>query len=428
MTALANRRVERALGPEGRIVLLISVLLGFEAILYSTVAPLLPHYAHEFGASRLALGLLVASYPAGQIPGSLLGGWIATRAGVRRTVVVALLMFTVSIVPFGFATDIAMLDALRFLQGAACGCIWAGGLAWVIAITPRERRSQVLGSVFGAAIFGTLLGPIVGTLAVGIGTEVVFSAVGVVSLGLAAWALRNPEPPRPEREPHAPISALMRRPQVLLCLWLFLLEALMVGATGTLLPLRLSQLGASGVAIGLTFVIASLFATVSSPAIGRLVDRRGARLPTCVGLLVTALFLATLPFPTSALILAVLTVATLGGPSLAFVLPSISTVTDTAERIGVEMALATVVLNFAWAIGEVVGAPTGAAVSHLTSDTVALLLIAAVTLATLVVVLRTGLIRGTREPVSGDGSVPERAPAGDQDRSSSRERIPVAGS
>ena len=98
----ANRRA--APGPETRTLVLIGVLLAFEAVLYSTIAPLLPHYAHEFGASRLALGLLVAAYPAGQIPGSLLGGWIATRAGVRRTTVVALLMFTVSIVPFGFAT------------------------------------------------------------------------------------------------------------------------------------------------------------------------------------------------------------------------------------------------------------------------------------------------------------------------------------
>ena len=133
---------------------------------------------------------------------------------------------------------------------------------------------------------------------------------------------------------------------MLLCLWLFLLEALMVGATGTLLPLRLSQLGASGVAIGLTFVIASLFATVGSPLLGRLADRRGARALTVGSLLVTAVLVATLPFPSSALVLAVLTVITLGGPSMGFVLPSISTVTDMAERTGVEMALASVAAQF----------------------------------------------------------------------------------
>jgi MFS family permease len=405
MTALANRRAEQALGPGSRTIVLISVLLGFEALLYSTVAPLLPHYAHEFGASRPALGLLVAAYPAGQIPGSLLGGWIATRAGVRRTVVVALLMFTVSIVPFGFATDMATLDALRFLQGAACGCIWAGGMTWVVALTPRERRSEVLGSVFGVAIFGTLLGPVIGTLAVAVGTEVVFAGVGVVSLALVAWTLRHPEPPRPEREQHAPLGALLRQPQVILCTWLFLAEAAMVGATGTLVPLRLSQLGASGVAIGVTFIIASLFATVSSPVIGRVVDRRGPRLPTWLGLLVTAVLVAALPLPSSPFVLAVLTVAALGGPSLGFALPSISAITDSAERTGVAMALASVVINFSWAIGEMVGAPTAAGISHLTNDTVAFLLLAAVLLATLAVVLRTRLIPSTPpSPAHGSGA------------------------
>ena len=160
--------------------------------------------------------MLAATYPAGMIPGSLLGGWIATRAGVRRTTVVGLFMFTISIIPFGFATNIAALDALRFVQGAACGCIWSGGLAWVIALVPRGRRGEVLGSVMAAAVFGTLLGPIVGTLAVAVGTEIVFIGVGAASLALAAWTLRHPEPPPLEHERHAPLRALARSPQLIL--------------------------------------------------------------------------------------------------------------------------------------------------------------------------------------------------------------------
>lgn len=190
-----------------------------------------------------------------------------------------------------------------------------------------------------------------------------------------------------------------------------------------MVPLRLSQLGAAGVAIGVTLVIASLFAAVSSPAIGRMAGRRGARLPTCVGLLVTAVLVASLPFPSSGLVLAALTVATLGGPSLAFVLPSMSAVTETAERIGMEMVLASVVLNFAWAIGELVGAPTAAGLSNLTSDTVALLLVAAVMLATVVVVLRTGLIRG-----ASDSILPELCAAeASHDNAGSAKCMPVAG-
>jgi MFS family permease len=415
MSAVRSRlenRPRQDRGAEGQIVFLIGVLLGFEAVLYSAVAPVLPHYAHEFDVSKPAIGLLAAAYPAGMIPGSLLGGWIATRAGVRRTTIVGLLMFTVSITPFGFASDIVTLDVLRFIQGAACGVIWSGGLAWVIAIAPRERRGGVLGAVMAAAIFGTLFGPVVGTLAVAIGTEIVFSCVGAISLGLVAWTLQHPEPPRPEREASAPLRALLRSPQLILGMWLVLMEAATVGAISTLLPLRLSALGASGVAIGVTFVFASLLATVTSPLIGRLVDRRGPRLPACLGLLVSAVLLATLPLPTTALGLAVLTVITLGGPSTGFMLASMSVITESAERIGVALALATMMLNLAWATGETIGAPFAATLSALTSDAVPFLLISALMAATLIVVMRTGLVRSTPEP-AGEPSPfeSERVPA-----------------
>ena len=181
-------------------------------------------------------------------------------------------------------------------------------------------------------------------------------------------------------------------------------------------------------AIGVTFVLASLLATITSPQIGRLVDRRGPRLPIALGLLVTALLIAALPLPASALGLAVLTVIALGGPSTGLMIPSMSVITDTAERLGVAIALATMVLNLAWAVGEAVGAPTAATVAHLTSDTVALLLISAAMLATLVVVLSTRLIRSTPWPTSADASPAERATADDEDSPSSRERIPVASS
>src|SRR5205807_5790609 len=121
---------------------------------------------HVLHASKPAVGVLAGAYPAGILPGSLIGAWIARRGRVRRATLIGLLLFAVSISAFGFGTSILTLDALRFIQGAACGFIWGGGLTWVIAVAPRERRGQVLGSVIGAAIFGTLLGPVLETLAV----------------------------------------------------------------------------------------------------------------------------------------------------------------------------------------------------------------------------------------------------------------------
>ena len=391
MRVLRRHRYSRSGGeaaPEHGTVVLIRTLLMFEASLYSAVTPVLPHYAHAFGASKPAVGLLAAAYPAGMLPGALVGGWIATRAGVRRTTLVGLFVFAVAITGFGFGANIATLDLLRFVQGAACGCLWGGGLTWVIAVAPRERRGEVFGSVIGAAIFGTLLGPVLGTLAVAIGTQIVFSLVGAVSLGLAAWTLEHPEPPRPEHGTRTPFRALTRNPRILLGFWLILLEACTLGATGTLLPLRLARFGASGIAIGATFVVASLLSTILAPLIGRLVDRRGAGLPLCIGLAATAALLTTLSLPQSALPLAVMSVITLGGPLTAYTIPAMSIITDSAERSGIPLVLATMLLNLAWAAGETIGAPAAAGLSQATSDAVPLVLLAAILMATLVPVLK----------------------------------------
>jgi ACDE family multidrug resistance protein len=414
MTALRSRGprlASRTLNPKRNTALLLRVLLGFEAVLYSTVTPLLPHYAHQFGASKTAIGVLTAAYPAGMLPGSLLGGWIATRAGVRRTTVVGLMLFTGATAVFGFGSNIVELDWLRFVQGIACGCIWGGGLAWAIAIAPRERRGEMVGSVLASAVFGTLIGPLLGTVAVATGTAVVFACVGGVSLGLTAWTLEHPEPPRAALGAGAPMGALARDPRIALGCWLILLEACLIGATGTLIPLRLSSFGGSGVAIGITFVLASLLSLVLNPRIGRGIDRRGVVLPLSIGLAAEAALLLLVPLPRSPLGLGVLTVLALGGPVTAFGMSAIAIMTDAIDRIGAALAVGAMLFNVAWATGETIGAPVAASVSRATSDAVPLAVLATLMLATLgFVISPRSAARWSRPAADPQASRPESQP------------------
>jgi MFS family permease len=374
-------------------VVLVRVLLLFESAMYSAIAPVLPHYAHVLGASKPAVGALAGAYPAGIIPGSLIGAWIATRAGVRRTALVGLLLFAVSIVGFGFATNIVALDALRFFQGAGCGFIWGGGLTWVITIAPRERRGEMLGSVIGAAIFGTLIGPVLGILAVSVGTGPVFAVVGAVALALAIWTQRHPNPARQTlpAETSSPVRELVRNPLIRLGSWLILLEAATIGATSALLPLRLAHFGAHSIVVGAVFLVSSLMSMAVSAPIGRAVDRRGAGMPLCVGLTLTAILMAVLPLPNSALLLAIVSVIALGGPLTAYTIPALTIITNTAERRGIPLAVATMMLNLAWATGEVIGAPAAANLSQATSDAVPLLALSAIMVLTLRPVIRARL-------------------------------------
>jgi hypothetical protein len=237
----------------------------------------------------------------------------------------------------------------------------------VIAVAPRARRGEVLGSVLASAIFGTLVGPIVGTFAVAVGTKVVFSIVGAVSLALTLWTLRHPEPPRAALGAGAPLRTLVSSRQVMLGFWLVLLVACTMGAISALLPLRLSRFGASGVAIGITFVVAALLSTCLAPGIGRLLDRRGITLPLTAGLSATGVLLAALPLPAAAL------------------------------------AFATMLLNLAWALGEMIGAPAAANLSAATSDTVPLVVLAVAMLLTLGPVLALRPLGGYA-PAAGTAS------------------------
>jgi MFS family permease len=426
LNVLRSRRTAADAAPGGteqRIVVLVRTLLLFESAMYSAVTPVLPHYAHALHAGKPAVGVLTAAYPAGIVPGSLLGAWIAHRAGVRRTTLIGLLLFAVSIAGFGFGTDIVTLDALRFVQGAGCGFIWGGGLTWVIAVSPRERRGAVLGSVFGAAIFGTLLGPVLGTLAVTVGTGPVFAVVGAASLGLAGWTLRheNPDPAAqtgsegPETD--TPLRSAMHSRGMLLGSWLILLEAATIGATGTLLPLRLARFGAGGIMIGATFLLASLLSVLAAGPIGRTVDRRGAALPLCAGLTMTAVLMALLPLPQSAVLLALVSVIALGGPLTAYTIPAMTIITDAAERLGVPLVLATMMLNLAWAVGETIGAPAAANLSQATSDAMPLLILSAIMVVTLWPVIKARL---SAAPAVASGPGPGRLPEPAIDRPSPR--------
>lgn len=381
-------------------------LFVFEAALYAAVAPLLPHYVDQYGLTKAGAGLLAATYSAGFIPGAFLGGWLAVRVGVRRTAVMGMVALGLSTAAFGFGSTVAALDIARTVQGAAAGVIWSGALTWLIVAAPAGRRGQVIGSALGAAIFGTLLGPVIGTLAVHEGERLVFTAVAVAAATLALAVLRLRDPGRAGTEGGIGWRALGDA-WLRTATWVFTLSAMAVGALVALVPLRLDGLGASSTTIGLTFVIASGVAALVSPAAGRWSDRHGRLLPVRVGLVLLAALLVILPAPHSALLVAALAVAILGVSVSVLQTPASALVTDAAERAGMSLASACMLVNVTFALGETLGAPIGSALAQATSDALPFSLLAAMLLATL------GVLRWPGPPTEVSKSVVPKSPSSD---------------
>src|SRR4051812_26693074 len=148
-----------------RVLVLAAAVVFLDTIFFAALTPLLPHYARELDLSKAGAGILQAAYPAGTFLAAIPSGILVARAGVKTSVLLGLSGLAVTSVAFGLADTAWLLDTVRFLQGAASSCSWTGALAWLVAAAPADRRSQQLGFAMGAAIFGGLLGPVLGAVA-----------------------------------------------------------------------------------------------------------------------------------------------------------------------------------------------------------------------------------------------------------------------
>ena len=191
------------------------------------------------------------------------------------------------------------------------------------------------------------------------------------------WALRTPArlpspPPRMET-----LIETVRDRSVQLGIWLMIIPGLMFGTLNVLSPLRLDALGAGTAAIAGCFLAASALEAVVAPVAGRISDKRGRRAPAIVGLAASAVVMVLLPWPDAAWQLAVLIV--LAAPAIGILWsPAIATMSDGAERHGIEQAIAFAFVNVAWALGQTAGAAGSARLADATDDHVPCLLLAGI--------------------------------------------------
>jgi MFS family permease len=352
-----------------RLFVLVATVVLVDTMFFAAITPLLPEYSAELGLSKTAAGILSASYAAGTLLGTFPGAALAARVGVRQTVLSGMVLMAASGLVFAFAKEIALLDAARFLQGIGGAFAWIGGLSWLVTAAPAERRGELIGSALAAAIFGVLMGPVIGAIASVTGPEPVFSSAAILGTVLAVWTYLTPAPGPAGFPGWARIRATVASLPVAAGFWLVMLPAIFSGVIWVLVPLRLDELGASGIAVGAVFLVSALVEGAASPTFGRLSDRRGRIWPIRIGLVAAAVMAALLPVPDTVLALGVAVAA--AELTLGFCwTPAMALLSDTMERAGVAQWLAFALVNLAWSGGQVVGGSGGGGLADRSSDAV----------------------------------------------------------
>lgn len=382
-----------------RLVLVVGAVVFLDTLFLAVITPLLPQLTGELHLSKLSAGVMTAGYPIGMLVASLPGGILAARVGPKLTVVLGLALLAVSTVAFGFVNSAAALDLARVLEGIGGACSWAGGIAWIVVETPDDRRGEMIGRAVGAAVVGSLFGPVVGTLASAVGRPILFCLLAALAGGLIAATRTLPDDRDNSGQGMRKVVAVIRRRPVLVALWLMVLPATAGGMLNTLGPLRLHRFGAGAAVIGAIWLIAAGLEAVFVPYVGRVSDRLGRMVPMKVGAVAVAVGLACFTLPASVVPLAVVIVCSASVTGV-FWAPSMALLSDVGDAIGLDQALAAALMNLAWAGGQIVGDAGGGALAKLGGDVLPSAGAAAVCALTAVALLRRPAARG---PGAGPG-------------------------
>jgi MFS family permease len=371
-----------------RLLALSCAIVLVDTIFYAALYPLVPFFQEEFGLSKSTVGILSGAYGAGVLVGSVPGGYLASRSGVRVTALVGLTLMSVTSVMFALVDTSWLLVLTRFAGGFGSSLSWVAAFTWLVDRAPEQRRAELIGVMISAAVVGALLGPVLGSVAATVGLLPAFASVAVAGAAIAVWAAFEPAPASSGNVSLIPALGTVRQPRLLTALWFIGLSPLLFSALAVLVPLDLNRLGWGAAAVGTVFFVSAVFEAVVHPLLGRWSDRSGYRPPVIAGLLVSIGILILLTFAGSPWVIGLLVVLAAGAFNATLV-PGTALFSRGTEKAGMDRALAFAITNFAWASGYAVGAPVGGFLADLRGDALSYLALTMVCLSTIVLVRRT---------------------------------------
>lgn len=177
---------------------LVVVLAGIAAALHVGKLPPAMSALHDaLGISLVAAGFLLSAV---QVAGMLLGllaGLVADYVGLRRTMIVGLLLLSTASALGGFASGPVSLMTLRLCEGVGLLLATMPAPALIRRLVPAERMNAMLG-IWGAymplgAALALLLGPLV--LAIGGWRVLWWGLAGVSSVTVAVLSIVVPSDP-----------------------------------------------------------------------------------------------------------------------------------------------------------------------------------------------------------------------------------------
>jgi MFS family permease len=295
----------------------------------SIMLPLLPLYATSLGATPTVLGLLTSSFAILIAVGQLGGGYLVERVAPRRLVSLGIGTYAAANVLISTAGAALPLIAFRSLAGLGSGVNQVSERLYVAQAIDRTRLAFANGVLSAAGSAGSVLGPTVGGLLVGVSNlHVPFLVVSATSALAFVGSLFLPKPPaegpgsrawrtptttEAPAEPAAGAKSVEPTPgsrfawsgATKILVLLFLIQTSFQAGFGAFITtyavFTQQRLGWATTEVGLVFSAFGLGSILLGPVLANLADRRGRRDVAILGaalvLLFPIVFVAELPRP-----------------------------------------------------------------------------------------------------------------------------------
>jgi len=321
------------------------------------VAPLLPLYAENMGATGVWIGIIFAGFSISRTIFMPIAGWLSDRWGRKLFLVIGLLSFAITSLGYIWADNVSQLTLVRLINGATAGMILPIAQAYIGDISPEGEEGKWMG-YFNATFFtGFGFGPLIGgTLTDHFGMNMAFFTMGGLNL-LAFLVVTLFLPDARQRKMTTSLRPSFREmsaSNMMRGLFSFRLAfSLGRGSFAAFLPIFAGiYLGLSPTLIGVLLAVNILLMSLLQIYSGRIADRLNRRVMVVIGGLINLAFLALIPSGSNFWqLLGICAIGSLGG---AISMPAASAlVVEEGKRFGMGSTMA--MFGMAFSMGMAVG-------------------------------------------------------------------------
>ncbi|MBA7467010.1 Tetracycline resistance protein, class B [subsurface metagenome] len=334
---------------------LFSCMLGV-----GIIAPLLPLYAENLGATGIWIGVIFGGFSLSRAIFMPVFGRLSDRRGRKLFIGIGLLIYAIMSLGYIWADNVSQLTLVRLVHGVSSGMIMPIAQAYIGDISPEGEEGKWMGYFHAAFFAGLGFGPLMGgVLTDYFSMTVAFSTMGGLNLlACLIVALFLPEisPRKMAASPHLSFKEMSAGGMIRGLFSFRLSFSLGRGTFAAFLPIFAGiYIGLSPTLVGILLAVNILLAALLQIPSGKIADRFNRRVLVILGSFINFTYLAMIPLGHN--FWQLLGLCALGGLAGAISIPAASALTVEEGRkfgMGSTIAIFTMAMSIGMAIGPIV--------------------------------------------------------------------------